>query len=122
MPSQTRRCQNVVTVNGVWTDPNNIIKGNEGVCATTSDDAAFLELNFLDAGTPFTIPAGASITGIGVVVKGGGDGGDWIDLYVRDDTLAMLGPIRNGNAAAANCGVTAEQAEAGGDGERWGGV
>lgn len=113
MPSQTRFVNNVISAE--WTDPANAF-ADDSLCTYTKTDLAVNTYNFIN--NPFTIPAGATITGLSIRIRWGGDGGDQVYFWVTDANGQNR--FKAGTSPVAGC-ADAVLAEAGGDGDDWGG-
>ncbi|GAH28619.1 unnamed protein product, partial [marine sediment metagenome] len=112
--SQTRFVNN--TVDSQWDNPDNVFAENN-LCTSTSTTA---EVNTYDfTNNPFTIPADATITGLYVILRWGGDGNDTFQLWLKD----AVGVSRGGEGQPPVHGcVDASLAYMGGDGDLLGGT
>lgn len=114
MASQTRSVDN--TVSSQWTNPNNAFSENDS-CTETSSDGDQNIYNF--TGTPFSLPAGATIDGIEVKTIRGGDSDDIYEIELYDSVSAWR--LISGTANNATCAGGAQET-LGSPSNDWGGT
>ena len=114
MVEQTRYVNKVLL--GEWANPANAF-ADDDACTSTSTNGNENHYDFTN--NPFTIPAGATITGLLMRVRWGGDGNDRFISWLKDalgvDRLSAGTPSVHGCADAVLASV-------GGDGDLWGGT
>ena len=114
MSFQTRSVDN--TVSSQWADPDNAFTAND-LCTSTSGDGNQNVYNII--GTPFTLPGGATITGIEVKVIRGGDVDDYYSIELQDKTPVWQ--LKNGTALLAVCAAGVQET-LGGPSDDWAGL
>ena len=109
MASQSRNVDTVGT--GTWNNATNATGAHDGNCADTASDGA----QQIWIATGFTIPSGATIDGIEIIVHCAGDGDDDVDTEVSDTGgVSDWGDIQSIlNQGGTNCAGAADVTKGG---------